>query len=90
VALAAIGTVISLYHWLLERFPSLDTGACSSAVPCEFVWFEEFGFVTLPFMALTGFVTIIAWVTIPEPTPDAAPNHTSPDFTHPDSTPEET
>jgi len=59
VVLATIGGIISLYHWLLERFPSIDTGACSSAVPCTLVLFEKFGFVTLPFMALVGFVAIL-------------------------------
>ena len=59
IVLASIGAIISLYHWLLERFPSIDTGACSSAVPCTLVWFEKFGFVTLPFMALVGFVAIL-------------------------------
>jgi hypothetical protein len=54
----AVGAVIALYHYLLERFPSLDAGACSLGVPCEIVWFKEFGFVTLPYMALSGFVLI--------------------------------
>ena len=64
--LAAIGASISLYHWLLERFPdNLDSGVCSKDVPCEFIWFELFGFVTLPFMALTGFIAIIVFNTLP-------------------------
>jgi len=65
IPLAAIGAAIALYHWLLERFPDLDAGVCSATVPCEFVWFEQFGFITLPFMALTAFVSIIAWLTLP-------------------------
>jgi len=69
VPLAAIGAGISLYHWLLERFPdNLDSGVCSKDVPCEFIWFELFGFVTLPFMALTGFLAIIVFNTLPKPT----------------------
>ncbi len=28
--LASIGAVISTYHWLLERFPSIDAGVCST------------------------------------------------------------
>ena len=65
VPIASVGAVISLYHWLLERFPDLDAGVCSVDVPCEFVWFERFGFITLPFMALAGFLTILALVTLP-------------------------
>jgi disulfide bond formation protein DsbB len=63
--LASIGAVISTYHWLLERFPSIDAGVCSTAVPCDLVWFEKFGFITLPFMALTGFLAVLAVMTLP-------------------------
>jgi disulfide bond formation protein DsbB len=59
VPLAAAGACISLYHFLYEHFPELDTGACSTTLPCTFVWFKVFGFVTLPFMALSGFCFII-------------------------------
>jgi len=75
--LAGIGASIALYHWLLERLPDLDAGACSAQVPCEFVWFERFGFVTLSFMALTGFVAIITLVTMPGP-PAAIPDPSNP------------
>lgn len=67
VPLATIGASISTYHWLLERFPNLDAGACDVQVPCELIWFEEFGFVTLPFMAFTGFFAIIVFTTLPKP-----------------------
>jgi disulfide bond formation protein DsbB len=64
--LAAIGAVIALYHYLLERFPDLDAGVCNATIPCEFVWFERFGFITIPFMALVGFVFVIAALTLPD------------------------
>jgi disulfide bond formation protein DsbB len=64
--LAAIGTTISTYHWFLERFPNLDAGVCDIEVPCEFVWFENFGFVTLPFMAFTGFLAVLVFTTLPK------------------------
>jgi len=67
VPLAAIGASISTYHWFLERFPNLDSGACDATVPCEFIWFEQFGFVTLPFMAFTGFLAVIVFTTLPKP-----------------------
>jgi disulfide bond formation protein DsbB len=65
VPLAVIGAVIASYHWLLERFPNIESGVCDVEVPCEFVWFELFGFVTLPFMALTAFVAVIVFTTLP-------------------------
>jgi disulfide bond formation protein DsbB len=63
--IASIGVVISGYHWLLERFPNIDAGVCSTAVPCELVWFEKFGFITLPFMAFTAFSAVLAVTTLP-------------------------
>jgi disulfide bond formation protein DsbB len=64
-SLAAIGAVISSYHILIERFPSLESGVCSVAVPCNLIWFERFGFITLAVMALVGFLTIITLVSLP-------------------------
>ena len=65
VPIAAIGGAISIYHWLYERWPALDTGVCSKDVPCSAVWFETFGFVTLAFMAFTGFFATIVFTTLP-------------------------
>ena len=65
IPVAAVGAVIATYHWLLERIPELDYGACSAGVPCTQKWFEEFGFVTLPFLALIAFGLIIAFLLIP-------------------------
>jgi disulfide bond formation protein DsbB len=58
--LAVIGAGISTYHYLLEWFPSIETDVCSIDVPCTTIWFREFGFATLSFMALSGFLLIIA------------------------------
>ena len=64
VSLASIGGAVSTYHWFLERFPDLDAGVCDAKLPCEFIWFENFGFVTLSFMAFTAFLATIVLVTI--------------------------
>lgn len=58
VPIAGVGAVISLYHYLVEWNPSLET-ACDPFNPCSLIWFRRFGFVTLPFMALCGFAAII-------------------------------
>ena len=65
IPVAVVGAVIATYHWLLERIPELDYGACSAGVPCSQKWFEEFGFVTLPFLALIAFLLIITFLLIP-------------------------
>jgi disulfide bond formation protein DsbB len=59
IVLAAVGTVVSTYHYLLEWNPTWESNVCSLDVPCTTIWFREFGFVSLPFMALCGFVSII-------------------------------
>ena len=64
VVLALAGGSISTYHWFLERFPDLDAGVCDAKLPCSIVWFENFGFVTLSFMAFTAFFTTIVLVTL--------------------------
>lgn len=56
--LALIGAPISLYHYAIEWFPALESGACDPRNPCSLVWFREFGFITLPFMAGTAFALI--------------------------------
>jgi disulfide bond formation protein DsbB len=61
--LAACGAVISTYHYLVEWHPRLEGGGvCELIAPCTFIWFREFGFVTLAFMALCGFLTILVLV----------------------------
>ena len=58
--LVVVGVLISSYHVMLERFPNLESGACDPNNPCSLIWFEKFGYVTIPVMALTGFVGVIA------------------------------
>jgi disulfide bond formation protein DsbB len=63
--IAAIGVLIAGYHSLIEWRPSLDQGVCSAAGPsCTDIWFREFGFVTLAFMALAGFIAIITFTLV--------------------------
>jgi disulfide bond formation protein DsbB len=58
--LAAVGALISGYHYLIE-WDVVDDNACSLTGPsCSAVWFREFGFISLAFMALVGFITILA------------------------------
>ena len=68
--LAAVGALVSTYHYLIEWRPSLEGGACGVGPSCADIWFRELGFVTLAFMALCGFVAILVFVL---PTPRSAP-----------------
>jgi disulfide bond formation protein DsbB len=65
LTLSGLGALVSGYHYALEWFDSLDTGACSVSVPCTFVYFRQFGFMSLPFMALAGFIFIFTLFTLP-------------------------
>ena len=60
LALSLLTLVISTYHVLLERYPTLETSVCEVANPCTIVWVKHFGFVTIPFMAASGFLAITA------------------------------
>jgi disulfide bond formation protein DsbB len=62
MVLAGVGAAVSGYHWLLERWPSIDTGSCSPDAPCSVPYFEVFGFVSLAFMALCAFVTVLVFL----------------------------
>ncbi len=54
------GICLSTYHYLIEWKPSLGEGACGIGPSCTDVWFRRIGFVTLSFMALSGFIAIAA------------------------------
>lgn len=49
-----MGSGVSVWHWLVERVPSLSgKTSCAVDVPCSVPWFTELGFVTLAWMALS-------------------------------------
>ena len=73
--LASIGAVIAAYHRLIQVFPNLSGSSCSTGVPCTAAYFTEFGFVAIPYMALSGFLLILALLWIDRsnsPTPPAS------------------
>jgi disulfide bond formation protein DsbB len=67
--LAVIGVAISTWHILVERFPSLESGACDPANPCTIIWVEKLGYLTIPTMALSGFVVIGLLLVLPQEMP---------------------
>lgn len=73
IPIAVVGACISIYHYQLELFPEQST-VCSVDVPCTERWFEVFGFISLAFMALTGFAAIIALLSIARPRDDFDPD----------------
>jgi hypothetical protein len=69
-ALAGIGAVISTYHLALEWVPALDTGACGVGPSCTVIWFREFGFISLPLLALAAFLLILTLLSVRGPLAD--------------------
>lgn len=55
--LALLGLATSVYHYLMQVFPSLESGSCG-AVSCSARLVEIFGFISIPFMAGSGFIVI--------------------------------
>ena len=59
VPLAGVGALVAIYHYALQRVPALDTGTCAPEAPCTQTWLNEFGFISIPSMALTAFGAIL-------------------------------
>ncbi len=56
--LSLIGLGLSTYHYQLQLFPE-QSAVCSSVVPCTGRYVDEYGFITIPFMAGCCFLTIL-------------------------------
>jgi hypothetical protein len=50
---------VSIYHYVLEWYPNLETSVCSLKTPCSLVWFREYHYLSLPLMALTSALTVL-------------------------------
>jgi len=75
VMLVAVGgALVSTYHVLLEIFPSLESSTtCGLVASCSTRWVEPLGIYTIPRMALSGFVAIIAALTLVRTPPVSSP-----------------
>ena len=65
LVLSACGAVVSVYHIVIENFPNLESSSCDPNNPCSLKWVEELGFITIPVMALTGFLGIFVLMALP-------------------------
>ncbi|MEX1249521.1 MAG: disulfide oxidoreductase, partial [Acidimicrobiia bacterium] len=52
------GALISIWHYMTQLNPSLEGGACDPNNPCSLKYVDVFGFVSIPFMAGSGFILI--------------------------------
>jgi disulfide bond formation protein DsbB len=62
--LAGVGAVIATYHVLLERNPQWESSVCDPKNPCTLIWVEHLGYLTIPTMALSGFLLILTLLAV--------------------------
>jgi disulfide bond formation protein DsbB len=62
--LPLVGAGVSVYHLLVENGVVEQARACLISAPggCATKWIEEFGYVTIPVLALTGFALCFAFL----------------------------
>ena len=62
--LPLVGAGVSVYHVLVENGVVEQAKACVLSAPggCATKWIEEFGYVTIPVLALTGFALCFAFL----------------------------
>ena len=53
-----VGAGISIHHIYIEVNPDAESATCRAGIPCSTRWIDEFGYVTIPVMALSAFVLI--------------------------------
>jgi disulfide bond formation protein DsbB len=78
LTLALVGPLISIYHYLIERFPSLEVGgSCDPSNPCTLTLIWKFHYISIPFMALSAFAlvaTVLLVASPPAGDPSAVPS----------------
>ncbi len=67
VVMSLAGAAISAYHVVIQHFPALSTGSCSTDAPCTAIDVQVLGFVTIPFMAFAAFLLIATLLMVARP-----------------------
>ncbi|HWO98207.1 MAG TPA: disulfide oxidoreductase [Bacillus sp. (in: firmicutes)] len=58
--LSVIGSMISLYHYSIQKISFLgDRSISCGVVPCTGEYINWLGFITIPFLAFTAFILIL-------------------------------
>jgi len=66
VPLPVVGAGVSIYHLLVENGVVAQAKECLASAPggCATKWINEFGWMTIPTLALTGFVLLIGFLAL--------------------------
>jgi disulfide bond formation protein DsbB len=59
-----IGAGVSVYHILVENHWVSTPAACQVGAGCAVKWINEFGYVTIPTIALSGFLLLIGFLSL--------------------------
>jgi disulfide bond formation protein DsbB len=64
--LPVVGACVSIYHLLVENGVVKEAHACVVSAPggCATKWINEFGYMTIPTLALTGFLLLIGFLVL--------------------------
>jgi disulfide bond formation protein DsbB len=62
--LPVVGAGVSIYHVLVENHVVSTPAACQIGAGCTVKWIDEFGYMTIPTLALTGFVLLIGFLAL--------------------------
>ena len=61
------GACVSIYHMLIENNVITEPTQCQASAPgtgCSFKWINHFGYITIPTLALTGFLLLIGFLVL--------------------------
>jgi disulfide bond formation protein DsbB len=64
--LPVVGACVSIYHLLIENGVIKEPNQCQVSAPggCAVKWINEFGYMTIPTLALTGFLLLIGFLVL--------------------------
>lgn len=55
---SVMGIALESYHYYLQKFPNTVNFTCTANNPCDGMYVNYWGIVTIPFLCLTAFVII--------------------------------
>lgn len=64
IPLPVVGACVSIYHLLVENHVVRTPQACRVGAGCAVKWINEFGYITIPTLALTGFLLLIGFLSV--------------------------
>jgi disulfide bond formation protein DsbB len=66
IPLPVVGACVSIYHLLIENSVIKEPNQCLQSAPggCAVKWINEFGYMTIPTLALTGFLLLIGFLVL--------------------------